>query len=242
MGAVKFEKTGSFLSPIKAVAMITMLEHELSDTLISEFNEALDQIEADENLRSVLVTADGEEFARGKASDNAKALLDRLRSFELPVLGAINGPALDAGFDLALVFDFRYASDNADFGWPNQTGILSENESDELLKQITLNRLPKSLRGEKISAEEAKIAGILNKVLAKDEFLSTAKFTATKMSDNAPLAVRGAKKTMNLAFSVPIEEGNNAEVEIMRKCNVSEDIQEGIKAVFEKRKPRFSGK
>jgi enoyl-CoA hydratase len=98
------------------------------------------------------------------------------------------------------------------------------------------------LTGKDISAEEAYQFGLVNKVVAPDELHSEALFIAQQIADNAPIAVALSKKTMNMALSVPIEKGNEAELDACIKCFQTEDIAIGISAVFSKSKAKFKGK
>jgi enoyl-CoA hydratase len=82
----------------------------------------------------------------------------------------------------------------------------------------------------------------VNKVVEPSELHAEALFMAQQIADNAPIAVAMTKKTLNMAFSVPIEKGNEAELEACIKCFQTEDITIGITAVFSKAKAKFKGK
>ncbi|MFX1536567.1 MAG: enoyl-CoA hydratase-related protein, partial [Promethearchaeota archaeon] len=174
-----------------------------------------------------------------KTSEDGKILLERIKNFYLPVVGMIQGAATGTGFDLALATDFRFVSDDAEFGWVN-AGLKDEESLKEVLGPRKLE--DDDLNSGKIDAKKAAELGIANRVIAKGELELTVMLTATKIADNAPIAVREAKICINMAYKVPIEEGNKAEIEAYMKCTASEDIQEGIAAVFQKRKPQFKGK
>jgi enoyl-CoA hydratase len=99
-----------------------------------------------------------------------------------------------------------------------------------------------ALTGGMIGAKEAYEMGLINKVVPYDELESTINFTAAKIAGNAPVAVRLAKKCVNASFDVPIEQGNKMEEDAAAACFGTQDIREGIQAVFEKRKGDFKGK
>ncbi|MFX0091683.1 MAG: enoyl-CoA hydratase/isomerase family protein [Candidatus Hodarchaeota archaeon] len=238
--SVKFTMEGSFLSKVKNVGKITMLRDALDDKMITEINTALDKAEGDENVRCLVLASDTDSFCTsGEATEAGKALLDRIRKFKVPIIGMIHGNATGAGFDLALATDFRFAAKDAEFGWLGG-GIKNKDVLKEILGPRKMEGI--DLDTGKIGADKAGELGIANRILAKDELKSTVMFTATTISDNAPIAVRTSKTCYNLAYKASIEEGNKAELEACMECARSEDIQEGINALFQKRKAQFKGK
>lgn len=240
MSVIKFTMEGSFLSKVKNVGKITMLKDTLNDEMVSELNATLDKAEKDENVRCLVLASEADNFCTAKETTaTGKALLERIRSFPVPIIGMITGQATGAGFDLALATDFRFSSDTSELGWAG--GGLKD---DTQLKQILGPRSPEgvNLLSAKINAKKAQELGIVNRVLSGAELKSTVMFTATKISDNAPIAVRHAKACISLGFNVSVEEANKAEVEACMKCMNTEDILEGVKAVFQKRKAQFKGK
>ena len=97
------------------------------------------------------------------------------------------------------------------------------------------------LTGAHISAKDAEKIGLVNKVVPYDELNSTAIFLGAQIAGNAPLALKEAKLIANKAFDHSIEEGNRLEYEAVERLSKTKDLQEGIQAVFEKRKARFTG-
>ncbi len=84
--------------------------------------------------------------------------------------------------------------------------------------------------------------GLVNKVVTSEELINTAKQMAQKIAGNSPVAVKLAKSTVNVAFDVSIDEGYKHELEAEKQCFETEDLQEGIQALFDKRKPNFKGR
>jgi E-phenylitaconyl-CoA hydratase len=97
------------------------------------------------------------------------------------------------------------------------------------------------LTGNPVTAKEAEAMGLISKAVPADELESTAAFMATKIADNAPLAVAAAKKCLLASRTLSIEDGNALELELTSKLMDSKDLAEGITAVFAKRKPVFKG-
>ena len=96
--------------------------------------------------------------------------------------------------------------------------------------------------GAMITAKEAAEMGLVNKTVPSDELDSTVNWTAAKIAGNAPIALKYAKEGLNKVFDVPIEEGLKHDAKTCAACFATEDIREGIKSVFEKRKATFKGK
>ena len=266
METVVYEKTGSFLSTTKNVGLIKLNRldalNAISEQLLDDLNQALDEIENDSEVRSVVITADGEKVfsvgadlkaAMSFADDVSKAralvekgqaLFRRIENFPKPVIAAINGLALGGGLELALACDIRIASENAKLGAPEVgLGLIPAwGGTQRLAKVVGIGRAKELiLTGNQISAKEAADIGLINKVVPADELMSTAMYLATKISENAPIAVKFAKQAINKAFVLPIEEGNKLEADFAEKLFGTEDLTEGIMAVLEKRKPKFKG-
>ncbi|MFX1251537.1 MAG: enoyl-CoA hydratase/isomerase family protein [Promethearchaeota archaeon] len=230
----------SILSKVNNIGKLRLPTDALDDEIISEINAALDKVEEDENLRCLVLASEGENFCKStETSEDIKLLLERIKNFYLPIIGMIQGAATGTGFDLALATDFRFVSDDAEFGWVN-AGLKDEESLKEILGSREIGNT--DLNSGKIDSQKAAELGIANRVITKGELERTVMLTATKIADNAPIAVREAKVCINMAFKVPIEEGKKAELEAYMKCIASEDIQEGVAAVFQKRKPQFKGK
>ena len=95
--------------------------------------------------------------------------------------------------------------------------------------------------GESFTAEQAYEWGIINKVCAAHELMDEVLVTAKKIAENAPLAIRQAKKSLNVSQHLDIKSGYAFEVEAYKSLLVTKDREEGIKAFNEKRKANFEG-
>jgi enoyl-CoA hydratase len=98
------------------------------------------------------------------------------------------------------------------------------------------------LTGRQIPADEAYEIGLVNKVAPSDELHSEALFMAQQIADAAPVAVRLAKKTLNMSYDVTLEEGNKEELDALLEATQTEDFGIGVSAIFQKSKPKFKGK
>jgi len=232
-----------------------------NNDVVDEFDNLLVEIEKDDRVKVVIITGEGERaFCAGadlagiknstkeeflQFIEKGQMLMRKIETIKMPILAAINGFALGGGLELALACDIRIASENAKLGTPEVgVGLIPGwGATQRLPKVIGLGRAKELiLTGLHITAKAAENLGLVNKVVAPEELISTAKEMAQKIAGNAPVAVQLAKSTINVAFDVNIDEGYKHELEAEKKCFKTEDLQEGIQALFEKRKPNFSGK
>lgn len=163
----------------------------------------------------------------------------------LPVIAAVNGAAFGGGLEMILASDFAYASDNATFAQSEvKLGLIPGALGTQHLPRACGLRRAKELTftGNAFSAQEAYDWGIINKVVPLDNLENEVLQIARQICNNAPLAVRQVKKSLNMSQQVDIKSGYNFELEAYYRLLNTQDCQEGIKAFNEKRKAEFTGK
>ncbi len=161
---------------------------------------------------------------------------------EIPVIAAVNGPALGAGCVLASVCDMRIAADNATFGLPeiNVGRCGGGAHLGRLVPQGTLRRM--FFTGRPIDAAEAYRVGLVEQVVAQDELHETTRELAADIAAKAPLGLRYGKRALNEAEFLPVEDGYAREQEYSTRLMATEDAREATRAVVEKRAPVFRGR
>ena len=246
------------------VATLTIDRQEklnaLDPQVVEEIGQALLELEA-EGPRAIVVTGAGERaFIAGadigamsvmspleakrfsEIGHAAMALLDRS---PIPTIAAVNGFALGGGCEVALACDIRIAAENATFGFPEVSlGILPGMGGTQRLPRLIGPALAKELifTGRRISAEEAREIGLVNRVVAEGEALDAARELAAGISDNGPLAVRHAKAAANRSLDVDLISGLEYEADQFALLFATEDAREGMTAFSDKRKPKFEGR
>ena len=170
-----------------------------------------------------------------------------LRGFDLdkPVIAAINGACLAAGFELMLGTDIRIAASHASFGLPEvQRGLIPFAGSMVRLPRQVPQALAMEimLAGRPINAQRALQAGLINEVLPPEQVLPRALELASQIAANGPLAVQQVKRTVLAASGTSLADGYAVEDESSRTIFASTDAKEGPLAFMEKRPPRFTGK
>lgn len=162
-----------------------------------------------------------------------------------PIIAAVNGYCFGGGLELALACDIRIASENAQFGL-TETGwgiIPGAGGTQRLPRLVPVGiALEMIFTAKKIDAAEAYRIGLVNQVVPRAELLNTAIEMAKRICANAPLAVQTAKMAVWKGLDLSLADGLRLENALGEPLRQTEDVQEGIAAFAEKRKPRFKGK
>ena len=168
-----------------------------------------------------------------------------LQETEIPVIAAVNGPAIGAGFDLANMCDIRIGSTTAQFGetFVNLGIIAGDGGAWFLQRLLGYQRAAElTFSGRIVKAEEARELGILLEVTAPDALLPRARELASKIAAKPPLAVRYAKRLLKLAQQQPLAEHLDVCSSFQALCHKTQDHAEALTAFFEKRPGKFEGR
>jgi enoyl-CoA hydratase len=248
-----------------ATATITINRPEalnaFSKEVIDEILNALEDIKNDENTRVVILTGAGEKaFSAGadiKAMKGMNALKARelslmgeklclaLENLEKPVIAALNGYALGGGLEVAMSCDLRIANENSRMGQTEiNIGLIPGWGGTQRLTRLIGRTKAKELvfTGRMIDAKTAEQLGIVNMVVPPDKFRETVKQFANELAQKAPVALKVAKALINKGAEIGLESALALEREGFGVVASTEDLQEGVSAFTEKRKPTFKGK
>jgi enoyl-CoA hydratase/carnithine racemase len=197
-----------------------------------------------ENLPPMASTVRGRAVTHDEKS--FLTVLLKIQSMPKPVIAAINGITLGGAFVLAIACDLKVASDKAQFGMLQvKRGLIPDGGGTYLLpRAVGLTKaLELALIGDMIDAREAERIGVVNSVVPHEDLMKTAREIAAKIARNAPLAVAMTKAAMYRGLHEPdLAEHMDYEVYIMNILFGTEDFQEGMNSLFEKREPIFKGK
>ena len=233
----------------------------LSTQVLTELNEALNEVEANNDVYALIITGAGEKsFVAGadiaemkeKNVEEAAAygkfgneVFRRIEAFRCPVIAAVNGFALGGGCELAMSCDIRLASENAVFGQPEVgLGITPGFGGTQRLSRLVGTGIAKELIyiARNVKAEEAKSIGLVNKVVPAESLLDEAKAMMQTILSKAPLAVRYAKIAINEGIQMDLYRGLELEKDVCALTFGSDDSKEGMSAFLEKRPAVFQNK
>ncbi len=219
----------------------------------------------DPDLRAMIITGAGRTFSAGadlnevleegkldydekrerKNMDTYQDITKALIALKKPVIAAINGFAVGVGMEVALACDLVVASEEARFIFPEaQRALFQTNGVMFILPRLIGFRRAMEIliTGRTIEAEEAHQIGLINYKVPANKLMYKALELAHICAQNAPISMALLKQTGWKALEKNIEEVMDLEVEGMLACLQSEDLQEGLSAFLEKRKPDFKGR
>jgi enoyl-CoA hydratase len=230
----------------------------LSNQLMSELVGALENLDADEAIRCIVLTGDDKAFAAGADIKELSAAThlelyfggridkwDAIRKIRTPIVAAVSGYCLGGGCELAMACDLIVASETAQFGQPetNLAVLPGAGGTQRLTRAIGKSKaMDVILTGRFLSAQEAEQAGLVARVLPQESWLDEAKGVAASIAEKSPVGVRLAKEAVNQAFETTLAAGLDAERKAFHLALSSEDAEEGLAAFLEKRKPGFKGR
>jgi enoyl-CoA hydratase/carnithine racemase len=227
------------------------LSIEMCDAIVESL-AAIDRSDA----RAVVIAGAGKVFCAGAdlaaVTDSSlgflpafERMLEAVARFRLPTIAAIHGAALGGGLQLGTVCDFRIAASDATLGIPAaRLGIVVNFENVQRLVLLAGVGVTKQvlMAGQRFSGEEAEKAGLVTASVPAGELKTEVEDLARELAALAPLSVQGMKRSIQIAVD-HLSAPSNAEIErLVLAAYQSDDLQEGINAMAEKRDPDFEGR
>jgi enoyl-CoA hydratase/carnithine racemase len=168
-----------------------------------------------------------------------------LKSLEKPLIAMIRGFCIGGGMGIALTTDLRITADDGQFGVPAaKLGLGYGYSGIKELMNLVGPSFAKEIffTGERFTAAEAEMMGLVNRVVPVDELEATVTTLAKTIAENAPMTVKAAKAAVNEGTKNPDERDLDRVAAMVEACFNSEDYKEGRRAFMEKRKPQFQGR
>jgi enoyl-CoA hydratase len=233
----------------------------LSNQLLGELTDAFESSRDDDRVRCVVLTSSHEKvFSAGAALDQFAAevplvhkhfgterfprLFRTIMGLGKPTICAANGHVLAGALGLALCCDLIVAKDTAGFGTPEiNVGVFPF-----MIMALIYRNVPRKktnellLLGDRLTADEAREAGIVNRVVPAERFDEAVDEWATKLAGKSPVLMKLGKDAMYRQLDMPFEDALEFLRSQLSLALATEDIQEGVKAFFEKREPNWSGR
>ena len=230
----------------------------LNRKMVSEIVQSMRKMDRNDSVRVIVLYGNGKSFAAGAditemAQDdsihlellNQFAEWDDLAHIKKPIIGAVHGFALGGGFELALVCDLLFASEDAKFGFPeiNLAVMPGAGGTQRLTKLMGKTKALEWLwSGEMMTAETAEAWGIINRRYPQEILVEETLKYARNLANKPALSVRFIKEAVYKAVDYSLYEGMQYERKNFSLLFSSDDQKEGMKAFVEKRKPNFKGR
>ena len=249
------------------IATITLNRPEnrnsMTPDVLDGFVAAIADVREDASLRCVVITGNGKSFCAGadfksgtQRDVKGRHLMSNERSFamyqpflsvlevEVPVIGALNGHAIGGGMGLALVCDIRVANEAAKYGANfTKLGLHPGMATTYLMPRMV--GMPRAaellLTGRIITGAEAAEFGLVNYAVPADEVKDKAQELAREVASCAPIANRWTKRSLYEHAGWNPRPAAMHEADLQSRSRETEDFEEGVKALLEKRPPVFKG-
>ena len=227
----------------------------LNSQLLSELCAALEDADASDKVRCIVITGSEKAFAAGaditEMADQSFVDMymnaffqnetERFGRIRKPIIAAVAGYALGGGCELAMMCDFIIAADNAKFGQPEiNLGVIAGLGGTQRLTRFVgkSKSMDMHLTGRFMGAEEALTSGLVSRVVPAKKLIEEAKGAAEKIAEKSLLASMAAKDAVNRAYETTLAEGVNYERRLFHSLFATEDQSEGMAAFQEKREPQ----
>jgi enoyl-CoA hydratase len=231
----------------------------LNKALVDELAAAVDAFEHDDAIGCLVLTGSEKAFAAGAdikemqsksymdvyKEDFITANWERTAACRKPVIAAVAGFALGGGCELAMMCDFILAADNAKFGQPeiNLGTMPGAGGTQRLTRFVGKSKaMEMCLTARMMDAEEAERAGLVSRIVPKEQLIEEAIKVATRIAELSRPAVMLAKESVNRAYETTMAEGIRFERRVFHSTFATLDQKEGMAAFAEKRKPKFQNK
>jgi enoyl-CoA hydratase len=231
----------------------------LNSELMDELTAALDAFEADDAIGAIVLTGNERAFAAGAdikdmaprtyadvlKEDFITRNWERTARCRKPVIAAVSGVALGGGCELAMMCDFIYASEDAQFGQPEiLLGVMPGAGGTQRLTRAIgkAKAMEMCLTGRRMKADEAEKAGLVARVFPKDTLMEETLKAAHHIAALSRPALMLTKESVNRAFETSLAEGVRFERRVFHSLFGSADQKEGMAAFVEKRQAKWENK
>ena len=249
-----------------AVGIITLRRPEAMNSLTYTLYMELEDTVRSSDAAALIITGEGRAFCagddvkqilggtqgppqeaidRGRKTGGLTPAADALLHTDIPIIAAVNGPAVGWGMELAMMADIRVASERAKFAELFVVrGLCCDAPGLGRLAQLVGREWAAELlfTGEVIDAQKAKDIGLVSRVVAHDDLLPTAMGIAQKIAANPPLAVKAIKAGLRRTLDPDWRDVGAWAIARISELRKTEDSKESVRSFLEKRTPKFVGR
>ena len=254
------------LSELKEKVMVITLNradkfNSFNREMALQLQDALDEAEANENVRAIVLTGIGKAFCAGQdlseaidpngpgiakiVTEHYNPIILKIRKIEKPIISAVNGVAAGAGANIALACDIVTATNSASFIQAfSKIGLIPDSGGTFFLPRLIGFQRATALMmtGDKVMALEALQMGMIYKVFADDTFMQDVLAFANNLSNMPTKGLGLTKRLLNESVYNTHEKQLLLEGSAQIEAASTYDYSEGVNAFLEKRKPEFKGK
>ena len=238
-------------------------QNTISGLMLAKLSELLLESDANEEVRAIVITGTGKFFCAGldlRGSDITENLTKQdkkpanidlrntpptvLHNLDTPTIAAINGSAAGYGMDMALGCDIRIMTDGAKLAAAfTSRGVVPESGGTWILPRlIGWSKASEIIfTGKTLTAQESEEMGLVSKVVNNNEIYEEAAIMASKIAENAPLAVQASKRMMRMGLNENFDDHVHHVFLQLLPLFQSDDFKEGMASFMEKRDPDFKG-
>lgn len=251
-----------------AILILTMSQPETRNALtgnsaVDEFVQACDAVRRDSSVRVVILTADGPVFSSGgnvkdmlryqtqqlmpetireEYRNGIQRLPKALYNLDVPVIAAVNGPAIGAGLDLSCMCDIRIASEKATFAESFvKVGIVPGDGGAWLLPRAVgaSKAAEMAFTGDALSADQALACGLVSRVVPHEQLLDAALALARRIAANPGGVLRMTKRLLREGERSTLESLLETSAAYQAIAHMGDDHHEAVRAFIDKRTPQF---
>ena len=250
--------TGQVEGNVATIVISNPPKNLLTSTVLAELEEVIDAFSGDHAIKSIILTGGGSLFIAGAdikeimaisgrekgeaISKRGHAILNKIELMPKPVIAAITGFCLGGGLEIALACHMRIAGDRTRIGLPEiNLGIMPGFGGTQRLPRLVgiAKAMELILTGDMISAAEAAIIGLINRVVPETDVLKQAQGLAKKIAGKGGVAISSIMKAVTEETANDLTSGLSLEAEIFGCLCETHDMKEGLTAFLEKRQPKF---
>lgn len=248
------------------VAFITLNRPDVFNSFNREMalnlQQRLDDCEKNDEVRAIVLTGNGKAFCAGQdlkevtspelnpgfkaiLEEHYNPIIERIRTIEKPIIGAVNGVAAGAGANIALACDIVVANEKASFIQAfSKIGLIPDSAGTFFLPRLIGFQKASALMmtGDKVDAVEAERIGMIYKYFSIDTFEEEVEKLAVKMAKMPTKGLGLTKRVLNQSLVNNLKEQLALESKYQIEAAQTEDYSEGVNAFVEKRRPNFIGK
>jgi enoyl-CoA hydratase len=228
----------------------------LNTQLLSELCQALEEADANDKARCIVITGSEKAFAAGADIKEMSSMSfgevftinlfanasDRIARIRKPIIAAVSGYALGGGCELAMACDFIIAADTAKFGQPEiNLGVIAGMGGTQRLTRFVgkSKSMDMNLTGRFMTADEAERSGLVSRVVPAKKLMEETMSAAQKIAEKSRMTVMAAKEAVNRSYELTLSEGILFERRVFHSMFATEDQKEGMAAFMEKRTAQF---